>query len=144
MRRRLLLLMSGSCVLGAGAPALAQTPPRPAKVAIKGYDTVAYFTVGKPTKGNPAISEVWDGTRYLFSSEENRKLFAANPDKYAPQFSGYCAASLAHGVKLEAEPENFIISDGRLYLFARAVPADLLTKEPGLVAQAKGNIALLK
>jgi YHS domain-containing protein len=144
MRRRLLLLLSGSSVLSAAAPALAQTTPRTAKVAIKGYDTVAYFTAGKPTKGNPSISEVWDGTRYLFSSEENRKLFAANPDKYAPQFSGYCAASLAHGVKLEAEPENFIISDGRLYLFARPVPPDMLAKQPDLVARAKGNIALLK
>jgi len=140
MHRRFVFL--AFCALPIAA--WAQAPAGKVKLAIKGYDTVAYFTAGKPTKGDPSISEMWDGTRYHFSSEENRKLFAANPDKYAPQFSGYCAASLAHGVKLEAEPENFIISDGRLYLFARPVPSDMLTKQPGLVAQARGNTALLK
>ncbi len=135
-------ILAGLCVLP--ATAWAQAPGSTGKVAIKGYDTVAYFTVGKPTKGDPAISETWDGTRYLFASEENRKLFATNPDKYAPQFSGNCAASLAHGVKLEAKPEFFIISEGRLYLFAGPVPSDMLAKDPNMVSQAKANAGLLK
>ncbi len=137
MQRR--LFASALFLACAGAAAWAQTP----KLAIKGYDTVAYFTVGKPTKGNPAISQDWDGARYLFASEENRRLFAANPDKYAPQFSGLCAVALAEGMKIEAEPENWMISGGRLYLFAGPVPADTLS-DPSIVANAQANWKKMK
>ncbi len=58
-------------------------------LAIKGYDTVAYFTVGKPVKGNTQYSHEWNGARWLFSSKEHLDLFAASPEKYAPQYGGY-------------------------------------------------------
>jgi YHS domain-containing protein len=108
--RRLVLSAGATIVLA--APAFAEP-----KVAISGYDTVAYFTEGKPVKGDPAFSQIWDGQRFLFSTDKHRELFAANPDKFAPQFAGNCAAGLASGYKVEADPTHFLISDGRLYLF---------------------------
>jgi YHS domain-containing protein len=58
-------------------------------VAIKGYDTVAYFTEGKPVKGNEEFSIDWKGAKWLFSSREHLELFEKSPEKYAPQYGGY-------------------------------------------------------
>ena len=58
-------------------------------IAIKGYDTVAYFTMGKPVKVDEQFTNEWHGAKLLFSSVEHRDLFAANPEKYAPQYGGY-------------------------------------------------------
>ncbi len=58
-------------------------------LAIKGYDTVAYFTVGKPVKGDKQFSHDWNGAKWLFSSKDHLDLFAASPEKYAPQYGGY-------------------------------------------------------
>jgi len=58
-------------------------------LAIKGYDTVAYFTEGKPVKGNRQFSHEWNDAKWLFASKENLDLFAAAPEKYAPQYGGY-------------------------------------------------------
>jgi YHS domain-containing protein len=58
-------------------------------VAIKGYDTVAYFTEGKPVKGDERYSFQWKGAKWLFSSKENQELFMSDPEKFAPQYGGY-------------------------------------------------------
>jgi YHS domain-containing protein len=58
-------------------------------VAIKGYDTVAYFTMGKPVKGIDEFTYEWNGAKWMFSSREHLDLFAADPEKYAPQYGGY-------------------------------------------------------
>lgn len=58
-------------------------------VALKGYDPVAYFTMGKPVKGNEQFGYDWNGARWLFASQEHRNLFKATPEKYAPQYGGY-------------------------------------------------------
>ena len=64
-------------------------------VAIEGYDTVAYFTDGKATKGSEEYSYDWLGASWHFANDEHRKLFAANPISYAPQFGGLCAEGVA-------------------------------------------------
>lgn len=113
--------------------ALAQGKP-----AINGYDTVSYFTVGKPQKGDPNIAHTWDGRRYHFASEQHRQLFVANPEKYAPQFAGNCAAGLTGGHKVEADPTNWLISDGRLYLFfAGTNGPDQMRADPTMAARAE-------
>jgi hypothetical protein len=95
-------------------------------VAIEGYDTVAYFTDGKAIEGSPAISHVWKGAIWRFASEEHRKLFAANPDAYAPQFGGLCTEGVAfHEVTVNLEPESWRIVDGKLYMTAATGFADL-------------------
>ena len=58
-------------------------------IAIKGYDTVAYFTMGKPVKGDRQFAHEWNGASWLFSSKEHLELFVAGPEKYAPQYGGY-------------------------------------------------------
>src|SRR5262245_39570296 len=79
-------------------------------LAIKGYDPVAYFTLGKPAAGLPAIEYEWDEQRYRFARPEHRDLFKADPVRYAPQFAGFCAAALTRGQVDEANPEYWLIS----------------------------------
>ena len=87
-------------------------------VAIHGYDTVAYFTDGKATKGKSEFEHVWEDARWHFASATNRDLFATNPDRYAPKFGGYCAAGVALGEYADVDPEAFSIVDGKLYMIS--------------------------
>ncbi|MEZ4825748.1 MAG: YHS domain-containing (seleno)protein [Bacteroidia bacterium] len=84
--------------------------------AIKGYDPVAYFTEGKAVKGAEPYSFKWKDATWYFSSPENLATFKANPEKYAPQYGGYCAYGVADGHKASITPEAFTILDGKLYL----------------------------
>lgn len=84
--------------------------------AIRGYDPVAYFTESKPVKGNPDFSYVYKDATWLFSSAANRDAFMAAPDKYMPQYGGYCAYGTSQGHKAPTEPEAWTIVDGKLYL----------------------------
>jgi hypothetical protein len=85
-------------------------------VAIQGYDTVAYFTDGKAVKGSNEFLYVWDHAKWFFASAAHRDMFSATPDQYAPQFGGFCARAMMHGVMLPANPEAWIIVDGKLYM----------------------------
>jgi hypothetical protein len=105
-------------------------------VAIKGYDPVAYFTEGKPVKGDPTISHDWDEARYLFANARNRAMFAAAPEKYAPQFAGLCATGLSLGQKVEADPQAWKIVDGKLYLFSSIPAREMADRDPGVLARA--------
>jgi YHS domain-containing protein len=87
------------------------------RVVLKGYDPVAYFTDGKPMKGDARYSYDFDDGRYHFASAQHRDLFKADPDRYMPQFSGYCTGSMARGVRNEGHPEAWVILDGKLYVF---------------------------
>lgn len=89
--------------------------------AVSGYDAVAYFTVGKPTKGDKNISTEWNGAKWLFSSEEHKTLFVANPEKYAPAYDGHCAFAAGINKKVSAKPTLWKIIDDRLFLnFSKA------------------------
>ncbi|MCW5747698.1 MAG: YHS domain protein [Alphaproteobacteria bacterium] len=105
--------------LGGLPGALAQTPkPGSERLGLKGYDPVAYFTLGKPTPGIVGLEYVWDGVRYRFANAQHLAIFRASPDNYAPQFGGSCAMNMANGNRLEADPSIWVISSGRLYVFA--------------------------
>ena len=106
------------------------------KVALKGYDPVAYFTDGKPVKGDKAHSYDWDEARYLFANAKNKAAFAAAPEKYAPQFAGLCATGLAFGKKVEADPQAWKIVDGKLYVFSSISAKDAADKDPSVLARA--------
>jgi YHS domain-containing protein len=91
---------------------------RPARrVAIRGYDPVAYFTEGRPVKGSASFSAPYDEADYYFASAEHQRLFAADPDRYAPRYSGYCAVGVSLDHKAEVDPESWAIANGRLYVF---------------------------
>ncbi len=85
-------------------------------IAIRGYDTVAYFTKGAPEKGSNAFSTQWEGASWLFATQEHLDMFTAEPQKYAPQYGGYCAYGVAKDGLVKIEPENWTILDGKLYL----------------------------
>ena len=115
------------------------------RVAIEGYDPVAYFTDGRPVKGSAAFSFPFDEAVYYFANAEHQKMFAADPDRYAPQFSGYCAAGLSMGVKVEADPEAWVISDGKLYVFySREASSRFAEGRAGMIAKAQANWTTLK
>ena len=85
-------------------------------VAIEGYDPVAYFLESKPVEGSDSHQSEWSGASWHFKSAENKALFDANPEKYAPQYGGYCAWAASQNTVAGIEPEQWTIVDGKLYL----------------------------
>ncbi|HUS55357.1 MAG TPA: YHS domain-containing (seleno)protein [Thermohalobaculum sp.] len=102
-----------------GGIAHADNPPiavDDAGLALKGYDTVAYFADGQPQPGDPAFSHQWNGATWLFATAEHRDAFKANPEQYAPQFGGYCAFAVSKDHVQKADPMVWSIVDDKLYL----------------------------
>jgi len=85
-------------------------------LAVKGYDSVAYFTEGKPTKGSKDFEHEWQDATWRFANAENLELFKNDPEKYAPQYGGYCAYAVAINKTASSDPTQFHIKDGKLYL----------------------------
>ena len=86
------------------------------KGAIDGFDVVSYFTDGRAERGEPDITTEWNGAKWHFTSTEHRDAFISDPQKYAPQYGGYCALGMAHGGDVPTNPEAWSIVDGKLYL----------------------------
>lgn len=123
----------------------AEDGQRTARVALKGYDPVAYFVDGHPVKGSSAFSFQFDDAVYYFASAEHQKMFAADPDRYAPQYSGYCAVALSIGRKFEPDPHSWAISNGRLYVFQSEKGVSVFAEDAaGIIAKADANWATLK
>jgi hypothetical protein len=119
-RRSVLLAFSivGAATAAGALAARTSAAAAENRVALSGYDPVAYFTDGHPEKGSAEYTAAFDDATYWFISPEHRALFVGDPDHYAPQFSGYCAINISHGAKMEADPEAWAIADGRLYVFS--------------------------
>ncbi len=108
--------------------------------AIRGHDPVAYFTEGRPVPGDPEIRHEWNGATWLFASRENRDRFAGAPERYAPQFGGFCAYGLSRGYKVGTDPAAFTIHDGKLYLnYSLAVRATWLQDTDALIRKGEDN-----
>ncbi|MFK7996492.1 MAG: YHS domain-containing (seleno)protein [Granulosicoccus sp.] len=115
---------------------------KPNGIAIRGYDTVAYFTESKPVEGDSAYSTEWMGATWHFASQENLTTFTENPERYAPQYGGYCAYGVAQGYLVKVEPDQWSIVDDKLYLnFDNSVQKKWVKDIPGYIATADGNIA---
>jgi YHS domain-containing protein len=84
--------------------------------AIRGYDPVAYFSIGKPVKGEAQFSFTYKDATWYFSSEDNKKLFSDSPEKYIPQFGGYCSYAVSQNYTYETDPAAFTIVNDKLYL----------------------------
>lgn len=84
--------------------------------AIKGYDPVAYFTESKAVKGDKQHTVEWNGASWYFASADNAELFKAEPEKYAPQYGGYCAYAVSQGITAKIDPQAWTIDNGKLYL----------------------------
>ena len=87
-----------------------------AEVALQEYDPVSYFS-NSPVKGNAEISATYQGTTYYFSSEANKAKFEASPEQYIPQYGGFCAVAISEGKTFPIDPNTYIVTDGKLYLF---------------------------
>ena len=133
-------------------PVFAFDPASPAAVnveasgvGLKGYDPLGYFNEGKPVEGNPTITAVHKGTAYAFASEANRDAFILDPDRYLPEYGGFCALGMSFGKKVDTDPKAWAIVDGKLYVQANMRAAELWKKNvPGNITKADVNWPVAK
>jgi YHS domain-containing protein len=105
------------------------------KIAVGGYDPVAFFTDGKPVPGSPSISATYQGAIYFFSSEEHKGLFTKDMEKYAPQYGGFCAYGVGHNALAPVDISTWQVRDGKLYLNVNSDVLKLFN------ADFKGNVS---
>lgn len=109
-------------------------------VALSGYDTVAYFTTGRPTKGEARYALTYKGAEFRFASAENLARFRANPAAYAPQYGGYCAWAVSQGYTASGDPTVWKIVEGRLYLnYNREIGERWSKNIPGHIRAGNAN-----
>jgi len=131
-------------LVGATAIAAAASKPPinadPGDPALRGYDPVAYWTEGRPVRGTPQFELRRSGAIWRFATSEHRDRFARDPDRYAPQFGGYCAYAMSRGYMADGDPTVWRIVDGRLYLNYSARAAALWQQDiPGNIAKGRRN-----
>lgn len=115
------------------------------KLALRGYDPVAYFSGGQPTPGSADFSAEYMGAVYHFASAQNRDAFTANPAKYAPAYGGFCAMGAALGKKLDGDPTIWKIVNDRLYLNVSADAFRVWQSDiEGNIAKAEKNWPQIK
>jgi hypothetical protein len=110
------------------------------QLALRGYDAVAYFTLGRPVEGSSRFEYRWNGAAWRFATAANRDAFAKDPARHAPEFGGYCAYAVSRGYTADGDPAVWRIVDGRLYL-NYSTRAQALWQEdiPGNIATARRN-----
>ncbi len=123
------ILVLALAVLGLSAVTLTAFPPKSVAgddatqnlnldaegFALFGYDPVAYFTEGRAREGRMRYTATHNGAKYAFASDENRAAFLRNPEKYEPEYGGYCSYGLVHGNRSMIDPEVWDIVDGKIY-----------------------------
>ena len=109
--------------------------------AIKGYDTVAYFTENKAVEGSKDFELEWQGATWRFASAANRDMFQQDPERFAPQYGGHCAYALAVKDSLvKIDPEAWSIVDDKLYLnYSQSIRKDWLENKQQYIRQADAN-----
>jgi YHS domain-containing protein len=109
-------------------------------VAVRGTDVVAYFLQGRPVPGSAAHTHAWRGATWRFASAANRDRFAADPERYAPAYGGFCAYAVSEGYTAPIDPAAWRIVDGRLFLnYDRSVQRRWERDIPGRVARGDAN-----
>src|SRR5262245_22878588 len=109
-------------------------------VAIEGYDTVAYFTLGKAVKGDPRFEAHWAEARWQFATAEHRDMFVRDPDRYAPRYGGFCAVGMARGYLATVDPEAWRIVDGRLFFTHKKRGQEIFQEDiAGTIDKAEKN-----
>ena len=108
--------------------------------AIRGYDAVAYHTEQRPVQGSAAYTHEYNDAVWQFASAENLEKFRAAPERYAPQYGGYCAYGMSKGYVVPTDPNAWKIEDGKLYLnYSHSVRETWLKDVPGNIARADVN-----
>lgn len=115
------------------------------KGAVNGYDVVAYFTESRPVEGKPDLVYRYADADWHFASKENLNAFKANPDKYLPQYGGYCAFGCSRGYKAPTEADAFTVVDGKLYLnYNKDVRTEWNKNRDALIKKADANWPTVK
>lgn len=131
-------LSAGSTPALAGQPAVLTAPF--SKLALEGYDPVAYFTENAPRKGDPKLTVVHEGAEYRFATAANLARFKANPAAYLPQYGGYCAWAVSRGYTAKGDPTAWKLVGGKLYLnYDAKVQQRWAADIPGNIAKADQN-----
>lgn len=155
MNRRKALILGASAFVAMALPVVGATPLTVSRalaaqaeiytglvkgVAVGGYDPVTYFSVGEPVEGSADLTHIYKGAEWRFSTPENRDTFAANPERYAPQYGGHCAWALAQGYLAKGDPKHWRIVDGQLYLnYNRRIHRRWERDIPGFIASGDDN-----
>lgn len=109
-------------------------------VAVEGHDPVAYFTEGRPVKGERAYATEYNGATFRFASQANLDTFLADPVQYAPQYGGYCAWAISQGYTAKGAADHWKIVDGKLFLnYNKSVQETWEEDIPGFITLANGN-----
>ena len=117
----------------------------PGGKAIRGYDPVAFFTDSKPVMGADSLSFSWKGATWQFANRQNLQRFKANPEKYAPQYGGYCAYGMSEGHKAPTDPNAWTIVNDKLYLNYSPKVKEMWIKNPSeRIEMANKNWTTLK
>ncbi len=137
------IALAASLTLATVGAALAAGPEINASstgLALQGYDPVAYFTLGEPTKGSWKITTTYDDATYRFASEEHKAAFEADPAAFLPEYGGYCAFGAAMGFKFDGDPNHWKIVDGELFLnISQDIQERWVKDIPGFVEKADAN-----
>lgn len=136
-RRSILAALPVAALLAHATRATASAVFAENGVAIRGADPVAYHTEGRPVIGRAEFSHAWRGTTWRFASAASRDRFAADPERYAPAYGGFCAWAVAQGYTAPIDPAAWRIVEGRLYLnYDRAVQRRWERDIPGFIRRA--------
>jgi hypothetical protein len=110
------------------------------KGAIGGFDPVAFFDEARPVAGKDELVHFWNDAQWHFSTQANLDLFKANPERYAPQYGGYCAFGMSRGYKAETDAEAWTIVDGKLYFnYNKSVQKQWLGNQRAFIEKADSN-----
>jgi len=143
-RLALCLLASAALLLGGCAALRAQNPDSPlapvrasaigadSHVMLDGHDVVAYFTDNRHAMGQPQFKSQYQGITFHFASAAHKALFDASPQRYIPQYGGFCANGIVYGIPWGGDADTWRILDGKLYIFGGAGSRDaFLLDVPG-------------
>jgi hypothetical protein len=137
--RTIVLLGAAAALSAAAAPAAEPIHTRDG-LALSGYDAVAYFTESKAVKGIEEFEHQWRGVRWRFATAAHRDAFAGSPEKYAPQYGGYCAYAVSRDYTYATDPEAWKVVGGKLYLnYDKSVRALWEKELPGAIQRADRN-----
>ena len=146
MRNKFLAFLATGFIVAVALPSAAHAAPDAiytgtfSNVALSGYDTVGYFTQGKPVLGSARFKTVYKGAEFHFASAANLAKFKANPAAYAPQYGGYCAWAVSQGYTASADPKVWKIVGGKLYVnYDKDIGAKWAKNIPGFIAAANKN-----
>jgi YHS domain-containing protein len=113
----LMLVLAAVLLQGCGTVHNTMRDGADERVMLRGNDPVSYFTSPKPLRGDASIKSVYDGDVYRFSSEANKRLFDANPGRYAPAYGGFCASGVHYALKAAIDADVYLVYKDRLYMF---------------------------